>query len=97
MAARLPDVERLFELEFFLADAMRFVPVNLSVANRTIGKANDCVPLDLAPLTSAIQPRETPAIAQARPFGDHADRSYFSDDLESQASRDYYRSCFADW
>jgi hypothetical protein len=44
MAARLLDVERLFELEFFLADAMRFVPVNLSVTNRTIGKANDCVP-----------------------------------------------------
>jgi hypothetical protein len=44
----------LFELDLFLADAMRFVPVELSLTNRTIRQPDDCDALHLSPSAGAV-------------------------------------------
>jgi len=77
-------LERPFELEFFLSDAMCFVPVDLSFANRTIRQTDRGVPLHLAPLSLTIQPSESTTISEASTSRDRFDCLDLTDDLKFQ-------------
>jgi hypothetical protein len=83
----LADAERLFELELFFSDAMRFVPVDLGFANRTIAKFNGRSPFHLPPLPSTVESRQSAAITESRSRSDDVNRGDFADDAELHAFR----------
>ena len=79
--ARLPD-GRLFEFDFFLTDAMRFVPVKFCFENRTIRQPNGRVTFQFPPDAGSVFPIEAPAIAHGTTGGNDFDRSDFAEDLK---------------
>lgn len=79
---RLFDLERFFELEFFLSDAMRFIPVKFSFANRTIGQPYGGDSLHFAPLSAPMLSVKTAAIAHFCSRSDRLDVANLAEDLE---------------
>jgi hypothetical protein len=79
---RLPATDWLLELDLFLADAMSFVPVQFSFANRTIRKANGCYSLHFSPPTGSVLPVEPATIANACPRGNRLDSPEFRENFE---------------
>src|ERR1700720_120383 len=73
-----PTAGRPFEFDLFLADAMRFVPMEFRSNDRTIVKPNDRGPFHLPPRCSsviAVQPAESPDASSDRDRFDVADLS----------------------
>jgi hypothetical protein len=62
-AKDFPLIEDPFDLEFFGANAMCFIPVQLRLANRTINELHGCQSLFLTPSTPTVrlpEPSELP-------------------------------------
>lgn len=75
-------VEVLFSLEFFFADAMRFIPVQFSHSNATVLETDSSVPLHLPPVALAIQASEPREITDASSGRNRYDVGDVSDKLE---------------
>jgi hypothetical protein len=79
---RLPATDGSFELDFFLADPMRFVPVELCFADRTISQPNRRNAFHLPPYAATVLPTQPSPIAQTRSGCDCFGRPNWTEYLE---------------
>ena len=80
-------VDRFLELDFFLADAMSLVPVDLRRANRTILKSDGRDSLHLAPFARTVLAIQPPSISYGAADSDCLDCANLADNAELHARR----------
>jgi hypothetical protein len=82
VGSNIASVQKPLDLHAPFPDAVGFVPVKLSIAYRTIGKANPGHTLELAPATSTILPPKSLDLPDPEPDGHDLDGLDLSYDLE---------------
>jgi hypothetical protein len=78
--------QKVLDLEFLLADASSFVPVNLREADRSILKTNRGYPLALSPSATPIQLSESSYLPYSGAYGERLDLRDVADDREVHAA-----------
>jgi hypothetical protein len=78
--------QNVLDLEFLLADACRFIPMDLREADRPVLKSNLGYPLALSPSATPIQLSESRYLSDTRADGERLDLRDVADDREIHAS-----------
>src|SRR5207244_12944580 len=80
-------VEVPLALELFLADAVRFIPMDFSEPNPAVPQANPCAALHLPPVPFAIQASEPCEVADSATGRDRFDVGDVADEFEVHRRR----------
>jgi hypothetical protein len=75
-------IHKAFNLEFLSAHAVRFVPVDLSLSDQTIGQAHSGNALELSPPSGALLLAQASDVANPTTCGDGFHAVDFSADRE---------------